>query len=420
MSATVENRRSEPRGGASIGDRLRGDIQQTVESIGGIRIPEFLLFFLLITNSVLPALPLPFPVSNLIMAAVVALALLRRPTRSLEKLEWILPIFLLGLFYVSTVSMFATPTEFAADWQGRAIRITVTFMFGLVIGTGRICLKSGLMGYVAALILNVPLFLAGLLPAPYGHYLTGFIGDKNVAGLVYCITGLLVLTVIRRPWIQVTFFAFFASALWLTGSRTSLAAFGAGIVWILIAQRLPMIGRWLLGVAIYFAVELLSEDYSQVGTFSDRVGSDLLRARIDAAAEVRVQEAGFFGEGLGEAYVVFPDDPTKSWFFHNSYWSALVEGGWPWLIVLLALTVLVIVRPFSRELSRPEVIAQATGIALLVCSTRLGEVFFTTSWALAFGAAIFAACRATGADVGSSPDEGVGADRHTANGHARS
>ncbi|WP_138774500.1 ABC transporter permease [Brachybacterium timonense] len=371
-----------------IGEGIRQDLRQSVQAVGSIRIPEFLLFFLLVTHSVLPIPSIGFPIANLLMVAAVGLALLRRPTHSLERVEWIIPVMVLGLFYVCALSMFAEPTEFAADWQGRALRIAVTFVFALVIGSGRICLRSGLLGYTAALILNVPLFLAGLLPAPYGQYLTGFIGDKNVAGMVYCIVGLLVLAVVQRRWPQIALVVFFTSALWLTGSRTSLAAFGAGLVWILISPRLPVLGKWLLGAGIYFVVELLSEDYSRIGTFSDREGSDLLRSRIDAAAEIRVREAGFFGEGLGEAYVVFPDDPLKSWFFHNSYWSALVEGGWPWLMVALLLTVLVALRPFSQQLSREEMITQAAGIALLVCATRLGEVFFTISWALVLGAAI--------------------------------
>lgn len=374
----------------SIGGRLQEQIRHSASAIGGIRIPEFLLFFLLVTYSVLPLPSGGIPWSNLIMAAIVGLALLRRPTRSLASVNWVIPVFVLGLFYVCMVSMWATPSEFAADWQGRALRIAMTFTFALVLGTGRLCLRSGLYGYTTALILNVPLFQAGLLPAPYGHYLTGFIGDKNVAGLVYCITGILILIVVRRQWIQVVLFAFFSYSLWLTGSRTSLAAFGCAIVWIFIAPRLAVIGRWLLGVGIYVVVNLLSEDYSQIGVFSDRVGSDLLRARIDAAAEIKTQAAGSFGTGLGEAYVVFADAPSRTWFFHNSYWTVLVEGGWPWLLVVLGITVFAVIRPFTRELSRPEIIAQAAGIALLVCALRLGEVFFTASWAMAIGAAIYA------------------------------
>lgn len=390
----------------SITGRVRNQVDLSIETIGGIRIPEFVLFFLLIAHSALPIPSLGFPLSHLIMAALVALSLLRRPTRALGTREWVLPVFAIGLAYVSCVSIYATPTEFAADWQGRALRIAVTFMLAMVIGSGRICLKSGLFGLLAALFLNVPLFLAGLLPAPYGEYLTGFIGDKNVAGMIYCIVGVLAFTVVRNTWAQFVLVVFFSYSLWLTGSRASMTAFACALVWMLVAPKLPVLLRWLLGAGIYFAVELLSEDYSQIGVFSDREGSDLLRARIDAAAEIKTQQAGFFGEGLGEAYVVFLDDPSKPWFFHNSYFTALVEGGWPWLAVLMLLTCGVIVRPFTSKLTRSEAVAQAAGVAMLVCATRLGEVFFTSTWAILLGAALYAASpeRSGGESASHGPD----------------
>lgn len=393
MSTSSAPTSSAPTGSkpTSIADRVQNQVNLSIEMIGGIRIPEFVLFFLLIAYSVLPTPPLGFPFSHLIMAALVGVSLLRRPTRAFDTREWVVPLFAIGLAYVSFMSIYATPTEFAADWQGRAIRIAVTFMLAMVIGSGRICLKSGLLGLLAALIVNVPLFLAGLLPAPYGEYLTGFIGDKNVSGMIYCIVGILALTVVRNTWAQFLLVVFLSYSLWLTGSRTSMAAFACGLIWILVAPKLPVLLRWVLGAGIYLVVELLSEDYSQIGVFSDREGSDLLRARIDAAAEIKTEQAGFFGEGLGEAYVVLLDDPNKPWFFHNSYLTALVEGGWPWLAVLMLLTFGVIIRPFTWKLTRSEVIVQAAGVAMLVCATRLGEVFFTWTWAVLLGAALFAA-----------------------------
>ena len=39
-----------------------------------------------------------------------------------------------------------------------------------------------------------------------------------------------------------------------------------------------------------------------------------------------------------QAYVYLAHTGSKTWFFHNSYWSALVEGGWPWMILVVAIT----------------------------------------------------------------------------------
>ncbi|MGO2584705.1 MAG: hypothetical protein ACTH9F_05140, partial [Brachybacterium tyrofermentans] len=86
---------------------------------------------------------------------------------------------------------------------------------------------------------------------------------------------------------------------------------------------------------------------------------------------------------------VFPDDPMKVWFFHNSYWSALVEGGWPWLLLILGITVVFALRPFTRDLNRQELAVQATTVALLICAWRLGEVLFTIQWAVVIAFAIY-------------------------------
>ena len=150
-------------------------------------------------------------------------------------------------------------------------------------------------------------------------------------------------------------------------------------------------------------VSQVAEDYSQIGVFSDREGSDLLRSRIDAASEVKVHDAGFFGSGLGEAYVVFDDDPGKVWLFHNSYWTALVEGGWPWLLIVVGATVLFALRPFTRELSRQEIVAQAATVTTLICAWRLGEVLFTLQWALVIAIALYAHARSRDRATPSGP-----------------
>ncbi|PAK58310.1 hypothetical protein B9K02_12520, partial [Lentilactobacillus kefiri] len=85
---------------------------------------------------------------------------------------------------------------------------------------------------------------------------------------------------------------------------------------------------------IYLVLGILTEDYSQSSRFGDRAGSDWFRAQIDAASQVKVENTGIFGRGLGEAYVYLHHD-NKVWLFHNSYWSALVEGGWPWMLLVV-------------------------------------------------------------------------------------
>lgn len=371
----------------AVSSRLRSETAGVLSSVGKLRIPELVLFFGLIFEGSMFGLPIPL--NQVVIVGIVLLAITRRPQVELGRLQMLVPLLVIGLFYLAMLSMFTEATEFAFDWERRLLRLGLTAVFLLVLASGRIDLRSGLAGLATGMILNAIAFYLGLAPDNYGGVLSGFFMDKNVAGMAYAIVGVLVLAVVDRRWVKVALVLVFAAMVWLTGSRTSIAAMVAGVGWILIAPRLPVIGRWIFGLLIYLGVDLVSEDYSQIGVFSNRVGSDLLRSRIDAASEVQVDVAGFFGMGLGEAYVSFPDDPGSRWLFHNSYWSALVEGGWPWLLLVLGITVVFALRPFETRLTKPELAVQATAVTVLICAWRLGEVFFTLQWALVVGAAIW-------------------------------
>ena len=371
----------------ALGSRLRAETTGVLSAVGKLRIPEFVLFFGLIFEGSMFGLPIPF--NQVVVVGIILLAVTRSPQVDLGRLQMLVPLLVIGLFYLAMLSMFTEATEFAFDWERRLLRLGLTAVFLLVLASGRIDLRSGLAGLATGMILNAIAFYLGLAPDNYGGVLSGFFMDKNVAGMAYAIVGVLVLAVVDRRWVKVALVLVFAAMVWLTGSRTSIAAMVAGVGWILIAPRLPVIGRWIFGLLIYLGVDLVSEDYSQIGVFSNRVGSDLLRSRIDAASEVKVDGAGSFGMGLGEAYVSFPDDPGSRWLFHNSYWSALVEGGWPWLLLVLGITVVFALRPFETRLTKPELAVQATAVTVLICAWRLGEVFFTLQWALVVGAAIW-------------------------------
>ncbi|WP_062946596.1 hypothetical protein [Brachybacterium sp. sponge] len=372
---------------SALGSRLRSETKGVLSAIGSLRIPECLLFFGLVFEGTMFGLPLPL--NQVVMVGIVLLALTRRPRVDLGRLQMLVPLLVIGLFYLAMISMFTEATYSAFSWERRLLRLGLTAVFLLVLASGRIDLRSGLAGLATGMILNAIAFYLGLAPDNYGGVLSGFFMDKNVAGMAYAIVGVLILAVVDRRWVKVALVLVFAALVWLTGSRTSIAAMGAGVGWILIAPRLPLVGRWIFGLLIYLGVDLMSEDYSQIGIFSNRVGSDLLRSRIDAASEVKVDGAGFFGMGLGEAYVSFPDEPGSQWLFHNSYWSALVEGGWPWLLLVLGITVVFALRPLETRLTKPELAVQAAAIAVLICAWRLGEVFFTLQWALVVGAAIW-------------------------------
>ncbi len=164
--------------------------------------------------------------------------------------------------------------------------------------------------------------------------------------------------------------------MWTTGSRTSIAALACGLAWLLLRPRLGRGGRVLLVAGFALAVQFVETNYAQAGVFASRDGSDAFRERIDAASRVKLDASPVQGLGLGEAWV---DLQGRQYLFHNSYWAALVEGGWVLLGAYLLLAVVVIGLWRRGGADRPWVAAEAANIAVLVCALRLGEVFGATT-----------------------------------------
>lgn len=353
--------------------------------VGRIRIPEFLLFFLLFFYPIFD-----FDstlVGNTLLLVISVYALTRKPTRTLGSYRNLLFLIPPALLYIAVVSMVSEHTSIAYDWQNRFIRIGSVLLFVFVASVGRIDLRSGVLGFLAAAFLNVPLFYAGLTSDAYSGALTGIFFDKNVAGLAYALAAVLTLIVVDNRFIKYALFAVFLVALWQTGSRTSMGAVAGAAIWYLLSPRLNnVVGKLLILGFIYWGIGYLTQEFSQSGVFEDRVGSDALRERIDEASQTKLDHAGIWGMGLGEAVVELQD---RAWSFHNSYWSALVEGGYPWLAFVLILTFVVMIPFWKRADNGMQVLAEGLGVVVLVTSIRLGEVFLTNLWAVAFAMCLF-------------------------------
>lgn len=359
--------------------------QETVREVGRIRIPEFLLFFLMFMYPLL--VKGGSLIGNVLILLVSVYGLTKKPALELGKYTQLVWLILPALVYIATVSSTQEHVEFAYSWSNRFIRISAVLLFAFVAAVGRLDLRSGILGFLAACLLNVPLFYLGLVSNEYGGLLTGIFGDKNVSGLAYAIAVVFAYIYIDNPffkWLNVGVLVF---ALWQTGSRTSMGALVGAFVWFLVTPHLNnFLGKLFVAWFIYWGIGYLTDEYSQAGVFEDRVGSDALRERIDEASRLKLDATGFWGRGLGEAVVELQDNV---WFFHNSYWAALVEGGWPWLALCLILTVVVMIPFWRRAETSTQVAAEGLGLIILISSSRLGEVFLTTYWALAFATCLY-------------------------------
>ncbi|MBM6404273.1 ABC transporter permease [Phycicoccus sp. CSK15P-2] len=338
-----------------------------------------------------PGVPPSFSVGLLAVAALAGLAMLRRPRWSTEvrsRLGWLLPTLVLLVGYLAVVSII-TPDESLYGWDRRAVRLVLVMVFFVALVSGRIHLPSLLRGVIAGLGANTVLFYAGVAPANYGSFLSGFLLDKNQAGLAYAVIGLLAIGLAESRSRQVAVVAVAGGLVWLTGSRTSLAAFACGVAWFVLRPRLEVTGRILLATVVAVVVRVLETDFARVGVFADREGTDWFRARIDEASQVKLDASPWYGRGLGESWVQLE---TGQYLFHNSYWAALVEGGWPLALAYIAVTVLVGVGLLrTTRVDAPWVgAAEAANVAVLICALRLGEVFGATAATIVLATGVLA------------------------------
>lgn len=335
------------------------------------RVLDAILFgFFVYDGFAMPGLPIPVPISELAAITLVGISMFRPKRQSLGPFQWLFPFFTLLLMFLLIES-----AHNEVDWFRRAFRLCIMMTLVWALTTGRLNIVAGLKGIGIALIINFLLFYAGLAPDNYAGVLTGYLGDKNVAGLYYTLFPILIAAILKERRHQFTCMALGLLAAFLTGSRTSLGAYAAAALWLLLARRLPIVGRGVLAIGLVAGLHYAEAHLARAWIFSNRSGSDQLRERIDQAAAAKTNSAPWYGLGLGESEVTMDG---RTWFFHDSYLALLVEGGWIMFIVIVGIYIWFGFRPFSgAPRNQTALILEATTLALLVCASKLGEVFLS-------------------------------------------
>ena len=309
------------------------------------------------------------------------MSLLRRPSYRRATAQWVLPVFGLLLIFL-VISSVANDV----DWFRRAFRIASLVALLWAITSGRVNLKSGLFGAAVALVVNAVLFYAGVAPDNYGGVLTGFLGDKNVAGLYYTILPLMIAASSSSRRLRLLSMTAGLVAAFLTESRTSLGAYAAAIAWVLVSSKLPRIGRAVFGGMLIMGLQYVEANLARIWIYTDREGSDALRERIGQAAVEKTESAPWHGLGLGQANINLDGN---LWFFHDSYLGLQAEGGLIFLTVIVGAYLVNGLRPLSRRVRNPETLyVEAATIALLVCAWKLGEVFLSIPGFVLLGYAV--------------------------------
>jgi len=369
-----------PHGPGSHLARVRSPEREWVaRPVHSASIVDAVLMGLLVVR--LPAPGSSLPTAQVAIMGLLAVSLFRRPTRSLRPVGWF-PVLGAGLLGFAIVASSINGVSF----ERRAANIAVLFTMAGFLASGRIDARSALKGLLAALAVNALLFYTGVTPDHYEGRLTGLLEDKNSAGLMYAVGPLLASMLARRRVQRAAVIAAGAVALMLTDSRTSMAAYAVAVVWLLLSGRLGQVLKLAFGTLLFMLFRWADANLAEVGHYAaERSGSDALRARIDAASTLKAAGSPWYGRGLGEAVVNLDG---ASWFFHNSYEALRVEGGVVFLVGILlihALSGLGLARRRARTSTYADRTVASATIVVLLCATRLGEVFLAPIGLLVVG-----------------------------------
>jgi hypothetical protein len=351
-----------------------------------IRITDFALM------AVLPFRTLEvggFPLNEFAMAALVGLCLLR-PARGGAKLPEVVILLLAALMALLVYSGTANHIE----WTRRVGHVAICCGLIWAGATGRLSLRSVGAGLVGGLTAVVALAVVGVGGSSgYEGRLTGFLGDPNAGAYFLAVLGTLGIFFADDRWrVRVALALPLLAGLVLTFSRTGLLAGAFTVAWIMLGRRLGAAGGAAAAAGLVWLVDNIPEDLVLYGPFSNRSGSDALRERIIAQEQVQLADAPWFGNGPGTARVRIGD---LEFFFHNSYLATRQEGGWPALLLVLALIVYAFLR-LTRRARRGDLAAagaQAALIATAVMAVTLGEVLLDTPMAVAVAMALGHALR---------------------------
>lgn len=327
-----------------------------------------------------------FPLNVFVLIALVALRITKKSPYVVPYGGLFIALLTLGLGFV-TVSSFAVGISGTDQIIRRVGRMVIIIFFTLLIADRRVDFKSLMTGFGVGLVINATAFYLGLNPDNYGGYLTGWMEDKNVAGLFHGIVVLLLFGLYQQRKHRILILVIGLPLLWETGSRTSMAGTILGVLWILFAHRANLIAKIGIGFFLAWLFEYLQKNFADSEVFGDRTGTDWFREQIDILSWAKVEDAPWNGFGLGQAVVTFENGRTM--YFHNSYWTLLVEGGWVWASLVCAATFLaVFVWKQPGYKTRRNLTAESAMVFLAVCSWRLGEVLLTVPWAFAVGYAL--------------------------------
>lgn len=335
--------------------------------------------------------------AGLALIAIVGQALFtdRRVAASLFRPFWLLMV----------VYLFASVAQ--SPWPDDAVRAVLFALAAMVAATGALCLPPDTRSFrialaVAALaVLGLSYAGIALLPAQAIHQgdehaglWRGIYSHKNIAGPVMAGLFFAGLYLIRcRQWLVGPLVALLAAIfVYKTGSKTTLGLLPL-VAFLVVGARL-LGGRWLpvillgaamavmalmtLGAALSPTLDAILQSIRPDTTFTGRL--DLWRFAIDVMQPHQWTGFGFESfwatpiVGRQEVPLGLSWDPSGAAHAHNGYLDIAISMGWPALLVIIPVLVLLPFLDYTRCLREREN-ERLADLFLMILSFALLDAF---------------------------------------------
>lgn len=327
----------------------------------------------------------PLPMGETLMLLAVASAFLTLKSGLFTMPRW--SRLLLGAFVGALVLSALVNGLLSYTMFKRLLHIAVYALVIIGLVRGLLPRRAALRGLVVGLVISVTIGLILFPKSRYAGRYTGLFGDPNVAGLLLVVLGLIALTGITTRRNRIIFVGLLLPALALTYSRTAFLAAMVSVLWLVIGRKLKPIPALFVVVAVAVTIAVLPTSLQSIGPFSDRTGSDLLRDRVAAQEIDLISEKPILGHGPGTATVLV-NQGTTTFYFHNSYFAMIQEGGIVSLVTVMTLLIGTFLALMSLDTTDRQPLLEAAIIGVWVMSINLGEVLLELSTAVTIGMAL--------------------------------
>ena len=329
-----------------------------------------------------------FVVNDVAVAFLAVLAAFRAPKIKGQHLTWV-PILLataVGILVMSYLLNGTVPYILGLDGRRRIAHLALMSILVISLGTGRIHPRSAVAGLSTGVLLATVLAFFKIGGDAYPGRLSGYFGDPNVAGLILAVLGPVIVGSAKTKPRMVLYGGIVVAGILATQSRTALLAAGLALVWAIIGRAATRFQAWFFPIIAITLITNVPREWRTAGAFQNRTGSDWLRDQLLILETQAVDRAPWYGNGPNSAFTWFGDN---FFLYHSSYLAARAEGGWPFLLVILGLYVLVFWWLVSLPRQQGNLWMEASVPAVLGMALHLGDVFYSTTSMVFLGMAVW-------------------------------